>query len=337
MMRLTSAAIIAASIVTLTACAATGTPAPTPTTGSSSVAADQVPECPAATVDVTTADELQTALDAAEPGDVIQLADGTYDGGFTATASGSEEQPIHLCGGGDAILDGGGIETGPVLHLDGATHWTILGFQLQNGQKGLMADATEGTVLGGLTIRDIGDEAIHLRAGSSDNLVVGNSISGTGLRRAEFGEGVYVGSAEEHWCDVSDCEPDASDRNRIVGNDISETTAEAIDVKEGTTGGEISGNTFDGSGMTEADSWVDVKGSDWLISGNTGRSSPQDGFQTHEIVDGWGTGNRFIGNSAQVDGPGYGFALTPPLENTISCDNQVAGAALGLANIDCTD
>src|SRR5699024_11419784 len=49
-----------------------------------------------------------------------------------------------------------------------------------------------------------------------------------------------------------------------------------------------------------ADSWVDVKGNDWLIEGNTGTASPVDGFQTHEILDGWGTGNVFRGNTADM-------------------------------------
>jgi len=38
--------------------------------------------------------ELSRALEHARPGDEIVLADGTYDGGFTLTASGTAEQPI---------------------------------------------------------------------------------------------------------------------------------------------------------------------------------------------------------------------------------------------------
>ena len=87
--------------------------------------------------------------------------------------------------------------------------------------------------------------------------------------------------------------------NRIGPN----TTAESVDIKEGTSATIVTGNSFDGRGMTAADSWVDAKGNVALISRNTGSHSPRDGFQTHVIVSGWGSGNRFTANHAQVDGP----------------------------------
>ena len=136
---------------------------------------------------------------------------------------------------------------------------------------------------------DIGDEAIHLRNFSTDNVVSDNEISRTGLRREKFGEGVYIGTAVSNWCTISNCRPDRSDRNVVVGNRIDTTTAEAVDIKEGTTGGLVEDNVFDGSALSGADSWVDVKGTAWLIQGNTGTASPRDGFQTHEILEGWGS------------------------------------------------
>ena len=56
-------------------------------------------------------DDLQTALDAAQPGDHITLAPGTWQGNYTINI------PITLSGSqnGDTILDGGG--KGKVLHL----------------------------------------------------------------------------------------------------------------------------------------------------------------------------------------------------------------------------
>jgi parallel beta-helix repeat protein len=242
-----------------------------------------------------------------------------------------------LCGTSGSVLDGGGVDDGYVLHLDGADYWHLTGFSVTNGQKGVMADGTTGTVIEGLTVTKIGDEAIHLRNGSTDNVVSGNTISGTGHRRDKFGEGIYIGTAESNWCDISNCEADASDRNVIEGNTITDTTAEAIDIKEGTSDGIVRDNTFDGSGLQgDADSWIDVKGNGWLIEGNVGVDSPGDGFQTHEVVDGWGTDNVFRGNTAQVNGPGYGFALKPEAGNTVSCDNTATGAASGLSNEPCS-
>ena len=292
--------------------------------------------CGEPTVTVSTAKQLKKALKAAEPGTSIRLQPGDYSGRFTATAQGTENRPIELCGERDAVLDGGGIKKGYVLHLDGAAYWTVSGFTVQNGQKGVMADGTTFSTIRDLHVSGIGDEAIHLRNFSTDNTIEGNTIRDTGLRKPKFGEGVYVGTAESNWEDVTGGRPDASDRNTVVGNDIAGTTSESVDLKEGTSGGVLRDNTFDGSDITGADSWVDVKGNDWLIEGNTGTNAPVDGFQTHEIVDGWGTDNVFRDNEAEVNGDGFGYSITPKLDNVVECSNEATGAAEGLSNMKCS-
>ena len=80
---------------------------------------------------------------------------------------------------------------------------------------------------------------------------------------------------------------------------------------------------------------MDVKGNDWLIVDNKGTSSPLDGFQTHEILDGWGTGNVFRSNTADVMGAGFGFSLTPELGNVVECSNTATNAQEGVSNVDC--
>ena len=57
----------------------------------------------------------------------------------------------------------------------------------------------------------------------------------------------------------------------------------------------------------------------------------------HEIVEGWGTGNVFRGNTAEVNGPGYGFAATNSDGNIISCDNEVTAADEGFSDQDCVE
>ncbi|WP_207457557.1 right-handed parallel beta-helix repeat-containing protein [Herbiconiux sp. SYSU D00978] len=292
--------------------------------------------CPAGATGVSTSGQLQAALDTATPGSAIELAPGHYVGRFTITASGTSDQPIRLCGSEDSVLDGGDISKGYVLHLDGVSNWILSGFSVRNGQKGVMADATVDSVFHDLAISHVGDEALHLRRFSTGNIVSSSTISDTGLRKPQFGEGIYIGTAESNWCDISDCEPDRSDGNTIEGNVISGTTAESVDIKEGTSGGVLRGNSFDGTAIVEADSWVDVKGNDWLIEANIGEHSPLDGFQTHEILDGWGTRNHFAGNTAVVNGPGFGFSLTPLRDNVVSCSNKTSSAGEGSANTDCT-
>lgn len=287
-------------------------------------------ECPKPTKTVGSAQELEQAVKGAQAGDVIKMNPGKYEGKFVATASGTAQQPIYLCGDKGAILDGGGPKKGYAFHLNKANYWRLIGFTVQNSQKGVMADTSNGSMVQGLEVHDIGDEAIHFRNFSTGNTVQYNKIYNTGLRREKFGEGVYLGTAESNWQKISGGKPDKSDNNVVRGNVI-RATAEAIDIKEGTTGGKIIGNVFDGSatgGDKHNDSWVDVKGNNYVLEGNKGTKTPMDGFQVHEIQAGWGKGNVFKGNTIDLAG-GKGVGINDTKGgNTIGCDNKVQGGQL---------
>jgi hypothetical protein len=293
-------------------------------------------KCPETGRTVHDAAELTTALSSAGPGTVILLAAGTYDGQFTINRAANAARPAWLCGGRDAVLDGGGTKSGYGLHLQHADYWRIVGFTVTNSQKGVVLDTTSRAVVQSVDVHQIGDEAIHLRSTSTSNLVLENTVSGTGQHNQKFGEGIYVGSAKKNWCQWSGCQPDRSDYNVVARNIISGTTAENVDIKEGTQFGQLLDNSLSGEGgLTAADSWVDVKGNNWQIVNNRGKNSPNDGFQTHSVVNGWGSSNVFDGNVADVQGPGFGIHLTPVDENVVRCNNTQAGAAQGLSNVTC--
>jgi hypothetical protein len=305
-------------------------------------AGSAVAYCPAtgasATVTVRSAKALKRALANSQPGQEIILAPGTYVGNFSVTHSGSPAAPVTLCGSRDATLDGGDLSHGYVLHLDHASWWRIEGFTVEDAQKGVVADGSDHDLFDGLYVHSTGDEGIHLRSFSSDDVISHCLIRDTGQKVAFFGEGVYVGSAHKNWCRYSGCRPDASDDDLIEYNNIADTTAENVDIKEGTTGGRIIGNTFDGTGMvaTAATAWVNVKGNDWTIAENTGTTSIKDGFQVHQVYPGWGMSNVFRGNKAEVNGPGYGiYVQSKRLRTIVFCDNQVMGAGRGFSNIAC--
>ncbi|XVQ10658.1 right-handed parallel beta-helix repeat-containing protein [Spirillospora sp. CA-255316] len=287
--------------------------------------------CPNATTTVSTAVELQEKLNDANPGDVIELAPGTYDGQYRTQRSGTPAKPIFVCGTAQSVLDGGNADKGYGFHLEGASHWRLIGFTVRNSQKGVMLDGSSGSVLQGLTVRDTGDEAVHLRRFSTGNAVTHNTITGTGRSNPRFGEGVYLGSSHKNWAQLTQGQPDKSDNNLVAANRIQGTTAEAVDIKEGTSGGRIAGNVFDGSrlsGDKVNDSWVDVKGNNYVIEGNRGSRTVADGFQTHEEYRGWGTGNTFRGNIVALGGGrGVGFNLVSD-GNRVTCDNRVTGGRL---------
>jgi parallel beta-helix repeat protein len=292
-------------------------PASTPTVA--------VAGCPAGVL-VSSSDELSSALASATPGSVLLLAPGTYSGHFTATTAATAAAPLTLCGNRSAVIDGGALGSGYALHLDGAQYWSLIGFSVTGAQKGILLDNSSNNTLSNLSVTSVGDEAVHLRAGSSDNLVENNTIGQTGLAEAKFGEGIYVGTAQSNWCTISNCNPDQSDRNRLVGNTISATTAENVDIKEGTTGGQVTGNSFDGSASTEVDSLIDVKGNNWMIDSNTGQNSPVDGAQVHVIVAPWGSNNTFAANSFAAATNGFAVNIVGTARdagNVVLCDNEV--------------
>jgi hypothetical protein len=298
-----------------------------------------IPAGPFTTVPVSTAAQLQTALNSAQPGDRITLADGVYSANFTLTASGTDDRPITVEGGPGAELvspsgnDGGSY----ALHLTGAHSVRLTGFSVHTAKKGIVLDGSTGVVMDRLHVYDIGDEGVHFRAFSSDNWLTASIIEDTGHANDGFGEGVYLGSASGNWPTFTRGQPDRSDRNSIIGNIIQDTTAENIDVKEGTTGGMIAGNTLDGaslSGANSADSNIDVKGSDYLITENMVTGSRGNAFEGHVPILGWGSGNWYSRNILTAASTAAGIwsdGTAAHTGNIITCDNTVTGAAVAYA------
>ncbi|SDY61031.1 right-handed parallel beta-helix repeat-containing protein [Hymenobacter psychrophilus] len=301
-------------------------------------------------VAVATAAQLQAALGAARPGDVITLADGTYTGQFSIARglSGTAGNSIVLQGSRQALLQTGNRKSGnAALFLLGNEHWEFRGFTVANSKKGVMVDFSSHNVFAELSILDIGEEGIHFRRFSSYNVLRNSTIQGTGLEQPGYGEGCYIGSAKSNWATYTEGEPDKCDFNQVLDNVFGNNVkAENIDIKEGTTGGIIRGNAFNGQGLdgaNYADSWLDVKGNNNLISANTGTNGGPvllDGYQTHVAVAGWGEGNVFRDNQCAVQAAGYGFNIQTKngsaLGNQVHASNRVTGAAAGVANVPVT-
>ena len=55
--------------------------------------------------------------------------------------------------------------------------------------------------------------------------------------------------------------------------------------------------------MTDADTWVNLKGNNYLVQGNRGTSASDNGFETHDILPGWGDFNVFDDNTASWADP----------------------------------
>jgi hypothetical protein len=328
------------------------TSAPTPT-GSSAPAQ---PQPGGRAVLVSSVESLERALAGARPGDVIQLAPGRYVAKerLEAAADGTEAAPVTLTGPRDAVITTDrGPDSGQYgLHVTG-DWWRVVGLTVDGAKKGVVMDGADHVVLDHVAVTRSGQEAVHFRADSDSGVIRDSLVEGTGLKSPAFGEGVYVGSAHSNWGsrdgygqpygESGGKGPDRSDGVLIEGNTIRDTTAEGVDVKEGTRGTVIRGNRFEHagySGENSADSWVDVKGTATLVEDNEGTGTLLDAFQVHVIGGSTadsGMMNEFKGNRVLGGVPGVTVGVYPKPGshgNVVRCDNQPAPG--GLSNISCT-
>ncbi|MFI6477990.1 discoidin domain-containing protein [Nonomuraea sp. NPDC050663] len=320
-------------------------------------------------VDVSTAAQLSSALAAAQPGQTIRLAAGEYRGSFVTQRAGTASAPITLTGPENAVLinDGpsgsapscpaptAGWDSGYGLWLYGAPYWRLTGFTVKESKKGIVLDDSHHVTLDDVTVHHTDEEGVHFRRSSADGVIQNSTITHAGLVQPGYGEGVYLGSAASNWgCHGNSGGVDRSDRVKVVGNTFGPgIAAEHIDVKEGTSGGLIKDNTFNGtgiSGQNSGDSWVDVKGTGYVIEGNTGTfSSPgtfANGYETHNpsttpsFLN--GCGNVWRGNGSNLGGVGkYAIYVSSTSKcaanpNVVHASNTVTNAVTGLTNITVT-
>jgi hypothetical protein len=206
---------------------------------------------------VSDAAGLQAALDTAQPGDVITLAEGIYQGSFEMSASGTAANPIVIRGASEdgAVLDGHGCSTCNLLEVDGSfVHVERL--TLQNAVRGLRfkTAGTEGNVARRLHLRDVANGIVgdpdQRDFYLCDNVLEGrltwplvyeddggrHSGSDDGINVAGFGHAVchnqLVGFA-----DAMKVEQDGSRADDFYGNEVLSAYDNAVelDTSEGNT------------------------------------------------------------------------------------------------------
>jgi endoglucanase len=236
-------------------------------------------------VNCNTVDQITAALADARAGDEIIIAPGTYSSSkktkdgigkfsyFACLADGTASNPIVLRGANSSSIPilrviAGSEYSSPVMSITG-DHWILKDIELSYGNKGIFLDTANNCQLINVNVKNIGDEGIHFRSGSSNNLLKNCRISNVGVKQPGFGEAIYIGSDQkQHGIYNPSC-----NNNTVEGCTIGpDVRAEGIDVKEGTLNTIIRNNTFSGSGISgenSADAFVDTKGGLIFIYGNT--------------------------------------------------------------------
>ncbi|OCT15763.1 hypothetical protein A8709_16475 [Paenibacillus pectinilyticus] len=261
---------------------------------------------------------------------------------FYSGQSGTASNPIKLksCDAANpAVLKGANVNDGSYgIHLTG-DNWQIRDIEVTNAQKGIIIDNGNNNLLNNVNVHYVGDEGVHFRDGSSYNTLTYSLIYDTGKYQAGYGEGAYVGSDSS-----SDYE------HVVIGNTISHTnfnggiTAEHIDVKEGASDTIIEYCTFNGTGISganSADSFIDVKGVNTIIRYNqgfrNGNANVVDAFQvrTHGTDYATGTNNAFDHNTVNLDNSsGYVvYATSAATGTTAANDTRTGGGNLYNTNV----
>lgn len=190
----------------------------------------------------------------AEPGTIIRFDAGTYqpfkiDGKKGAigqtivieTVPGKEQQ---------VVFSTGQQEAGIAISIENCSYVAIRNLKVTNSQKGIDIVSCSNCIIQNNVIEDLGQEAIHVGRAHGNGAgpkefngppseqvqVIGNSVRGTGKWKAEFGEGIYIGTGAFLGDDTHHI--------LIAGNTLTDISAEGVELKPGTHDITVRGNSI---------------------------------------------------------------------------------------------
>lgn len=206
---------------------------------------------------------IQAGLVAAQPGDTIYLASGTYVENVKSVRGGTQNGPISIIGKGEtSILTGEG--SGRVFEINHdyliLDDFRIEGNQGRNGGKLIFVLGTQtrrgptGLIIRNMTVGGAGGECIRLRYFVTNAQIYNNRIGPCGYDdffgggAGVNGEGVYIGTADNQWGDGKNptSDPDISRDNHVHHNTFNMQGNECVEAKEGATANMVEYNTCTG-------------------------------------------------------------------------------------------
>ncbi len=228
---------------------------------------------------------VQHALDVANPGDVIHLADGYYDQDVATIRNGQQNAPIVITGSHNAIIRGAGHSRIFQIHHDYVhlTGFTIDGLHDNDNpdeessyrDKLLyivpepQGDGVTGVKVMNMVFRNAGGEALRIKSFASDIEIAFNTFEIAGVYDYKFndggknGEAIYIGTSPSQ---LDGNSVDESQDIWVHHNNIN-VFNEGVNTKEGTKEILIEYNTITGSCDKNAGG-INIQGEDSIVRYN---------------------------------------------------------------------
>ena len=265
-------------------------------------------------IDVSTVEELHTALAKAKAGQIISIAPGEYDystyerkKSFLLRASGASSRPITLTAQdpeNPPVLLGPDISRDGVLEIRG-DYWVIENIKIANSGQGIILDNANNNTFSNIEIYSVGSLAVYLRANSSYNLFQNCYIHGTGNADDNYGYGLFIESPILQDGKIVT----KSDYNVIKGCVFRYIVSDPIVFRNCTKGNEVVKSVFYGDGINgkkRVRSFMRIEGDENYIHDNViYRNSNRNIDAAFKVVksETSGDGNIFANNVLFMDRP----------------------------------
>ncbi|GAA2564235.1 right-handed parallel beta-helix repeat-containing protein [Pseudonocardia hydrocarbonoxydans] len=238
---------------------------------------------------------IQDAVDAAQPGDTVEIAEGTYEG-FSVDGGGTAEGwlTIRAAEGAEVVVEGGGGSDQGLVDINGASYLRMIGLTVRgSGSHGVYGAGTDHVVLRDCRVTGSSDGGIVV-LDSTDLLVQGCEVDGNNARGTD--------ASNEAISIVN------TDGFEIVDNDVRDNGEEGIDAKYEARNGVIHLNRVEGNRGPNiyVDSARDIEVLENVVTGATETSKSGIGLAVENFSETRRLDNVTIRDNVIEDNAGAG-------------------------------
>lgn len=244
---------------------------------------------------------IQPAANLAVPGDIIEIADGSYPR-FTVSKIATAPSPIVFRASASVTIDTGTSTGAPEgIAIAGSQHVVLYGLRVINAfSQGVGIADSQFITLQGCTLANCGDNGLLITR-SSDCLIEGNHVFG-----AVAGSGIFVTGA--------------SDRVTLRGNFSHDNASQGIDLVGGASGDNVCSQCVIERNLCASNLNVGIR------FGSVRDSDLRNNLVRHN-------GGFGIELSDAAQGTGFGSLNNRLLHNTVLFNSGQGQAALALLNV----